>query len=159
LIAVALALAGCATVQNYQPPEGLTSESAATVTGSKVEISAAKRDLRTYLVRVDGMPTGGGGGRESWERQVLIPEGEHDLMISVTGGDSLFVTSRSGSVTMRASLQAGKRYVARSAVRREGFYAARAVAWIEEDGGGPVTEERPFEIIFHPASPVFIPIR
>ncbi len=52
LIAVALVFAGCATVQYYQPPEGLSSESAATVVGSKMEMSAANKDLRTGCSQV-----------------------------------------------------------------------------------------------------------
>ena len=101
LIVVILVLSGCGTpIDYYRPPEGIRPENTATIVGSRVEISAANKDVRTYLSRVDGSPIGG-GGRESWARPVAIPEGEHEIMVAVTGGESLFKASRSGFVNIK----------------------------------------------------------
>lgn len=160
LIAIGLAFAACTTVQYYQSPEGLSSENAATVVGSKIEMSAANKDLRTMLTSIDGKPIGN-RGRESWARPVLIPEGEHELLITVTGGESLIKSSRHGFITAKVRLKAGRAYVLRSAIRREGFRGAEAVAWVEEESGVPVTQEVQFRMTYPPPTvmPIIIPAK
>jgi hypothetical protein len=163
LIAIAIALMGCGTpVDYYQPPESTAPENVATVVGSKIEMSAANKDLRTVLASVDGKPIGARrGGRESWERPVLIPDGERELLIIVTGGESLFKSSRHGFITTKVRLKAGMAYVLRSAIRREGFRGAEAVAWVEEESGVPVTQEVEFRMTYPPPSvmPIIIPAK
>ncbi len=93
---------------------------------------------------------------------MLIPDGEHELLISVTGGESLIIiVSTADPSPQRCGWKPAWRYVLRSAIRREGFRGAEAVAWVEEESGVAVTQEVEFRMTYPPPTimPIIIPAK
>ncbi|MBU6507870.1 MAG: hypothetical protein KGQ82_10260, partial [Alphaproteobacteria bacterium] len=135
LALAAVTLAGCTHDWEYAQPVGLTPQTAATLTGSKISNPGfLKDDPRAYLVGIDGKLTN--DGALGWDDRHLASPGMHSIRFAIAMG----VGGASGFGDVSLELQAGRTYTIRSTVpvvttRDE----LRAEGWIEDDNGKAVT--------------------
>jgi hypothetical protein len=155
LIFLAFALPSCASINYYKVPDGLTAVNAATIVDNKVESGGNfVRDVRTYVARVDGAPI---SRQNATENSVLVSEGEHDIMIGVSGGENMMLSyRRSGVANIKADFKAGAVYVVRSNIFQISVRTAEATVWIEEKNGTLATEKVTIPVTT--ARPVAVPI-
>lgn len=148
-------LTACQTIKYYEPPAELTAANAATILNSKVEKSSLVRDVWTSVGQVDGLPP----RRQTGDRDagLLLPEGEHDVMIIVGGGEHMLLSYRQfGSANIKANFRAGVVYVVRSTLVRISARVTEALVWIEEEDGTRIMEQ--FVVRMGVAQPTYIPI-
>jgi hypothetical protein len=134
--ALGLLSASCATpsapVKDYVAEPGLTAETAATLTGSKVENpNILTGDIRLYIVHIDSARTHSGLGYPDQDKIFLVKPGTHYIGITLHRAMTFFnANSYYASTEQFVELEAGKTYVVRGELksRRE------AVIWIDEVG-------------------------
>lgn len=165
-VAALTALSACAAAPplNYIQPPGLTAQSAATITGSMdVSTNPLISNTRVALMEVDNQPVK--LRFADWQTPTLVTPGIHLLTFGPCQcGGFMNLTGPAGSITLAANFKSGAVYTLRSSqpVSAGLFTPDRAVAWIEDGSGAPVTTKTPLQFAASPRPvflPVFIPVK
>jgi hypothetical protein len=135
LLATALLIGGCNTAppaKIYTQDADLTVDSAATLTGSKVENpNALIGDVRLYVTHIDSARTHTGFGYPDQDKIFLVKPGTHYIGITLHRSMTFFnASSYYASTEQFVELEAGKAYVVRGELKNRN----EAVIWIDEVG-------------------------
>jgi hypothetical protein len=135
IIILSMLSACVASPPRYVAPAGLTTQSAATLTGSKTR-TPAKLLPNAFISAsaIDGASVSG-----NWNKPILLLPGEHTVQFGPCLCDTWYLSPSSGSVALIADFKADQIYVMRSTIPAS-FYATRtAQVWIQTASGVQVT--------------------
>lgn len=121
----------------YVPPSDLNPESAATIVGSKLQVTAPlAEDIRMLVSAVDGKLTR--TSHYDWENPVVVTSGPHLVQLVAIQGMG------KAEIATRVNLEAGKRYT----VRLSKADPARSVTiWLEDSQTGAAASNK-VEVVY-----------
>ncbi len=135
MLAAVLFTAGCNTPtspppKDYIPEAGLTTATAASLSGSKVENpNFLSGDLRVYITHIDNARTQLAGDYPDQDTVILVKPGTHYVRIILTRKDFWRSLRFSACSEQFVELEAGKTYVARGELK-----GRESTLWLDEVG-------------------------
>lgn len=147
-------LAGC--MSYYQIPADLQESSAVTLVASHEDNGEV--ELRAFVSAIDGKFVDVGPGINNWDKPVKIAPGEHIIMIVAAGkphytGWRAFAEAFSSAPawTMNSTAALVKFEAGKVCTVRGKMLAKHVAAvWLEDSGGGPITQEYQLSLVRDP---------
>jgi hypothetical protein len=147
--AMLLTLGACNLPPQYTPPSTLTSQTAATITGSAIESgSIFSPSTNVDLLSIDNKSA------FAQKDAILVAPGTHVVTASICQC-GVMTSNMSGTATLIGDFKPGGKYTIRTndPTNAPGFNKKSVTVWIEDSTGVPITPKTKF-IISVPLPPI-----